>query len=381
MSKRLAAPAWKSGLSLPSDFSALVEDIKVRIRTAQVRAVLAANRELVLLYWGIGRDILKRQGSEGWGAKVIDRLGEELRRAFPGMKGLSPRNLKYMRSFGEAYPEEAFVQQVAAQIPWFHNCVILDSIKDPPTREWYIRSTVEHGWSRNVLTMQIDSHLHERKGKAITNFERTLPKPQSDLAREMLKDPYQLDFLQLREDVEERILEDHLVTHITKFLLELGQGFAFVGRQIRLEVDGREFYVDLLFYHLRLRCFVVIDLKVEEFQPEHAGKMDFYLSAVDDQLRHPDDQPTIGLILCRQKSRVIVEYTLRRSTSPLGVSSYELTRALPASLKSALPTVEEIEAELAEVEPSPREKKATRNDSKKRRTQSKRKQPRSGEQA
>jgi len=358
MSKRLPVPARKSGLSLPSDFSALVEDIKVRIRTAQVRAVLAANRELVLLYWGIGRDILKRQGSEGWGAKVIDRLGEELRRAFPGMKGLSPRNLKYMRSFGEAYPEEAFVQQVAAQIPWFHNCVILDRIKDTPTREWYIRSTVEHGWSRSVLTMQLDSRLHERTGKAITNFERTLPKPQSDLAREMLKDPYQLDFLQLREDVEERILEDQLVTHITKFLLELGQGFAFVGRQVRLDVDGQEFYVDLLFYHLRLRCFVVIDLKIEEFQPEHAGKMDFYLSAVDDQFRHADDQPTIGLILCRKKSRVIVEYTLRRSTSPLGVSSYQLTRALPPSLKSALPTVEEIEAELAVVEPSAGEQKA-----------------------
>lgn len=350
MSKRLPAPARKNALSLPPDFSALVEDIKVRIRTAQVKAVLGANRELVLLYWGIGRDILKRQGSEGWGAKVIDRLGEELRKAFPGMKGLSPRNLKYMRSFGEAYPEEAFVQQVAAQIPWFHNCVILDRIKDTPTREWYIRSTVEYGWSRSVLAIQLDSRLHERTGKAITNFERTLPKPQSDLAREMLKDPYQLDFLQLREDVEERILEDQLVTHITKFLLELGQGFAFVGRQVRLTVDGQEFYIDLLFYHLRLRCFVVIDLKVDEFQPEHAGKMDFYLSAVDDQFRHADDQPTIGLILCRKKSRVIVEYTLRRSTSPLGVSSYQLTRALPASLKSALPTVEEIEAELAGVE-------------------------------
>ncbi|TVS11597.1 MAG: DUF1016 family protein [Planctomycetaceae bacterium] len=217
MSKRLPAAATKTSLSLPQDFVTLVEDIKVRIRTAQVKAVLGANRELVLLYWGIGRDILKRQGSEGWGTKVIDRLGEELRRAFPGMKGLSPRNLKYMRSFGEAYPEEAFVQQVAAQIPWFHNCVILDRIKDRPTREWYIRSTVEHGWSRNVLAMQLDTRLHERKGKAITNFERTLPKPKSDLAREMLKDPYQLDFLHLRDDVEERVLEDQLVMHITTF--------------------------------------------------------------------------------------------------------------------------------------------------------------------
>jgi predicted nuclease of restriction endonuclease-like (RecB) superfamily len=262
-----------------------------------------------------------------------------------------------MRAFGEAYPDEQFVQQVAAQIPWFHNCLILDRIKNHSTREWYIRSTFEHGWSRNLLALQIDSRLHERQGKAITNFERTLPSPQSDLARDLLKDPYQLDFLQLREDFEERMLEDQLVTHITRFLLELGQGFAFVGRQVRLEVDEQEFFLDLLFYHLRLRCFIAIELKVEEFQPEHAGKMDFYLSAVDDQLRQPDDQPTIGLILCRQKSQVIVEYTLRRSTSPLGVSSYELTRALPATLESALPTVEEIEAELSSGERPPEEQK------------------------
>jgi predicted nuclease of restriction endonuclease-like (RecB) superfamily len=218
-----------SASGLPEDFIELLEDLKKRIQSSQIKAVVAVNRELILLYWGIGREILQRQKKAGWGAKVIDRLGEELRKAFPAMKGLSPRNLKYMRAFGEAFPDEPFVQQVAAQIPWFHNCLLLDKIKDQPVREWYIRKTIENNWSRNILTMQIDSRLHERQGKAITNFERTLPKPQSDLAQEMLKDPYQLDFLHLREDVEERVMEDELVTHITKFLLELGQGFAFVG--------------------------------------------------------------------------------------------------------------------------------------------------------
>lgn len=338
-------------LALPDGYAELLDDIKARIRTTQVKAAVAANRELVLLYWSIGRDILRRQGGEGWGTKVIDRLGDELRSAFPAMKGLSPRNLKYMRAFGEAYPDETIVQQVAAQIPWFHNCILLDKVKDPATREWYVRKTIENGWSRNVLAMQIDSGLHERQGKAVHNFDRTLPKPQSDLARELLKDPYQLDFLHLRDDVEERLIEDGLVQHITKFLLELGQGFAYVGRQVRLEIGGDEFFIDLLFYHVRLHCFVVLELKARDFEPADAGQVNFYLSAVDDLMRTPGDGPTIGLILCRRKNRITAEYALRDIAKPIGVAGFEtrLVESLPKELEGSLPTISQLEAELGKL--------------------------------
>jgi len=277
---------------------------------------------------------------------VIDRLAQDLRREFPDMKGFSARNLKYMRAFAEAYPDKEFVQQPVAQIPWGHNVRTLDYVKDPAERIWYIRQTIEHGWSRNVLVHQIESGLYHRKGKAITNFDRTLPAPQSDLAREVLKDPYVFDFLGLTEDIRERELERQLIARIRDFLLELGVGFAFVGSQVHLEVGGEDFYLDLLFYHLKLRCYVVIELKTGEFKPEYAGKMNFYLSAVDDLFRHPDDRPSIGIILCKSKNKVIVEYALRDTTKPIGVSSYRLTRALPEELKESLPSVEELEREL-----------------------------------
>jgi predicted nuclease of restriction endonuclease-like (RecB) superfamily len=313
-----------------------------------VRAALAVNGEVVKLYWQIGRSILERQRQYGWGAKVIDRLSADLRGAFPGMKGFSPRNLKYMRAFAEAYPEEQFVQQVVAQIPWGHNVRILDALAAPEEREWYARQTIEHGWSRNVLLHQIESGLYRRQGQALTNFERTLPAPQSELAQQLLKDPYTFDFLTLGEDALERDLERGLLERVRQFLLELGVGFAFVGSQHRLEVGGQDFYLDLLFYHLRLRCYVVIDLKVTEFQPEFAGKMNFYLSAVDEQLRHGDDEPSIGIVLCKTKNRVIVEYALRDTNKPMGVSTYQLTESLPKQLKGSLPSVEELEAELSE---------------------------------
>lgn len=334
---------------ITEDYKSFLNDLQERVRGAQVRAALAVNNELVTLYWGIGRAILERQRQHGWGAKVIDRLSADLRRAFPEMKGFSSRNLKYMRAFAEAYPDEQFVQQVVAQIPWGHNVRILDAASDAAEREWYVRQTIEHGWSRNVLVHQIESGLYGRQGKAVTNFQRTLPAPQSELARQLLKDPYAFDFLTLGEDVVERDLERGLLDHIRQFLLELGVGFAFVGSQYHLEVGGQDFYLDLLFYHLRLRCFVVIDLKVSEFQPEFAGKMSFYLSAVDEQLRHKDDQPSIGIILCKTKNKVIVEYSLRDANKPMGVSTYQLTESLPKRLKESLPTVEELEAELGEV--------------------------------
>jgi len=315
-----------------------------------VRAALAVNRELVLLYWRIGQDILERQRQSGWGSKVIDRLAADLRSAFPEMSGFSPRNLKYMRAFAEAWPDEDFVQQVAAQLPWFHNCTILDKLKNLAERIWYAQQTIENGWSRNILIHQIESNLFHRKGKAITNFDRTLPAPQSELAQQIIKDPYNFDFLSLGSEAKERDLERGLIAQLQKFLLELGVGFAFVGSQYPLEVDGEDFFIDLLFYHLKLRCFVVIDLKMDQFRPEYAGKMNFYLSAVDDLLKHSSDQPSLGIILCKTKKKMVVEYALRDTSKPLGVAEYRITAALPERLKGNLPSIEDLEAELSETD-------------------------------
>ncbi len=252
-----------------------------------------------------------------------------------------------MRAFAEAWPVKQFVQEVLAQITWYHNLTILDKLKNPIEREWYIRQVIQHGWSRNVLVHQIEGNLFRRQGKAITNFDRTLPQPQSDLAHQVLKDPYTFDFLSLDREARERDLERGLIDHIRTFLLELGVGFAFVGSQVHLDVGDQDFYLDLLFYHLRLRCFVVIDLKMSEFKPEYAGKMNFYLSAVDDLLRHKDDQPSIGIILCKAKNKVIVEYALRDTRKPVGVSGYKLIESLPKKLQGKLPTIKALEAELA----------------------------------
>lgn len=336
---RSAKPA--AGID-PQSYATFVSDLKRKIVEARHRASLAVNRELILLYWTIGRDILARQEREGWGAKVIDRLADDLRQAFPEMTGLSSRNLKYMRSFAEAWPDGNFVQQLAAQLPWGHNMLLLDTTKASGERAWYARQTIDHGWSRNVLAHQIASNLFARQGSALTNFSRTLPAEQSELAQQILKDPYTFDFLSLGPEMLERDLERGLIEHLRSLILELGKGFAFVGSQYHLEVGGQDYYLDLLFYHLRLRCFVVIELKIEDFKPEFAGKMNFYLSAVDEQLRHPDDKPTIGIILCKGRNEVIVEYALRDSSKPMGVAQYQLSQALPPQLQEDLPTVEEL---------------------------------------
>lgn len=328
------------------DYAEFLQSLKERIATAQVRAALAVNRELVLLYWQIGREILTRQKAQGWGAKIIEQLSKDLLGAFPEMKGFSSRNLKYMRKFAEIWSDKEFVQQFAAQIPWFHNCVILDKAKTPEQREFYINKTIENGWSRNILVLQIESRLFERQGKSVTNFERTLPKPQSDLANQLLKDPYNFDFLTLHDAAVERDLENALLENIRKFLLELGVGFAFVGSQYHLEVGGEDFYIDLLFYHLKLRSFVIIDLKMTAFKPEYAGKMNFYLSAVDDLIKHEHDEASIGLILCKSKNGFVAEYGLRDINKPIGVSEMRWLEKLPENLKGSLPTIEEIEAEL-----------------------------------
>lgn len=330
----------------PNGYADWLDELKTRIYSAQQRATLAVNRDLITLYWQIGRDILTRQAKQGWGAKVIARLAHDLRTAFPEMKGFSRANLMYMRAFAEAWPDAEIVQQAVGQLPWGHNLVLLTRLKDRALRLAYAQRAIQHGWSRSVLNIHIETRRIEREGLAVTNFALQLPKPQSDLARESLKDPYRLDFLGLGKDAEERAIEMALVQHITQFLIELGAGFAFVGRQVNIEVGGDDFFIDLLFYHLKLRCYVVVELKAGPFKPEHTGQLSFYLSAVDAQVKHPDDQPSIGLLLCKSKNRVVAEYALRDTNKPIGVAEYELVNALPTQLQTSLPTIEEIEREM-----------------------------------
>ncbi len=361
----------------------LVREIKARIEQAQTRAAFAVNAELVRLYWDIGRLIDRRQQQEGWGAAVIPRLASELRNELPEEKGFSERNIGRMIAFYRAYPSpKEFLPQAVAKtadpqkvpqvvakssvptdsllwlIPWGHHALLMEKIDERSTRIGYMRQTLANGWSRSVLLAMIQSQVHRRQGQAITNFERLLPAPQSDLAKQTLKDPYIFDFLTLAEPFHERELETDLLHQLERFLLELGQGFAFVGRQFHLDVGESDFFVDLLFYHLKLRCYVVIDLKKGEFKPEYAGKMNFYLSVADDRLRHATDAPSIGLILCQDRNHIVAEYALRGMSKPIGVSKYELTRALPAPLRSALPTVEQIEAELSDAAKSERPRSA-----------------------
>jgi len=331
----------------PEGYANWLTDLKGQIHAAQQRAALTVNTELIRLYWQIGRDILDHQSAQGWGTKVVERLSHDLREAFPDLGGFSRANLMYMRAFAQAWPEDAIVQQPVGQIPWGHNIVLLTKLKEQPARLAYAAATVEHGWSRNVLTTQIEVQALERQGKAVTNFDRTLPAVQSDLARETLKDPYKLDFLGLEADAREREIEQALVDHVADFLIELGAGFAYVGRQVHLEVGGDDFFIDLLFYHLQLRAYVVIEIKAGKFKPEHVGQLGFYMTAVDAQVKHEDDAPTIGLLLCKTKNEVVAEYALRDSARPLGVSEYQLAQSLPEQLQTNLPTIEQIERELA----------------------------------
>jgi len=368
----------------------LLGDIKVRVRQGQHRAALSANAEMIHMYWDIGRLIAARQEKEGWGTGVIPRLAADLKNELPEQKGFSERNIGYMIRFAREYDssailqrsvaklvpqpvaligqskieESGIVQQSAAplesaamlpilqrsvaQLPWGINITLMQKIAHLPTRLWYAERALEQGWTRDTLTLQIKNRAHERQGAAITNFATTLPEAHAAIAQGLLKDPYLFDFLTLEEPFHERELETGLLLHLEKFLLELGRGFAFVGRQHRIEVSDREFYLDLLFYHLHLRCFIVIDLKKGDFKPEYAGKMNFYCSAVDDLLRHEHDVATIGLILCQTKDRILAEYSLRDIHKPIGLADYELTRALPKELASSLPSIEDIEAELSQ---------------------------------
>lgn len=341
----------KSSSLFPTDenYISFLRSLKERIRQSQIKAALAVNQELILLYWQIGREILNRQHQEGWGAKVIERLAQDLKEEFPGMSGFSSRNLKYMRSLAEAYPDEQIVLRLIAQIPWGHNQTLLNKLKSHEQRLWYAQKTIENGWSRDILTLQIETDLYSRQGEAITNFDRTLPALDSDLARQLIKDPYNFDFLNLSENVKERELEQALVERIRNFLLEMGTGFAFVGSQYRLEVEGDEYFIDLLFYHLKLHCYIVIDLKVTEFKSEYSGKMNFYVSAVNHLLRTEIEGPTIGIILCRSKKKTVVEFALDTVQNPIGVSTYKLSSNIPPQLQDCLPTVEQLEMELEAV--------------------------------
>ena len=325
-----------------NEYLQIIETIKGQIKGAQYQAALNVNRELIMLYYHIGKVINEHKT---WGSKFIENLAADIRISFPNVKGYSVRNLKYMAKFAETYPDEAFVQQAVAQIPWGHTVVLLDKFSDDTVRNWYIEKTIENGWSRNVLIHQIESDLYERQVLAgkIANFENRLASPQSELALQTMKDPYIFDFIPFSEDMVERDIENALVKDITKLLLELGTGFAFLGNQYHINVGGDDFYIDLLFYNLNLRCYVVIELKTGEFKPEYAGQLNFYLSAVDGILKRPDDNPSIGLLLCKSKNALVAEYALKDMSKPIGVSEYKITSCLPDDLSKQLPSVEDIQ--------------------------------------
>jgi predicted nuclease of restriction endonuclease-like (RecB) superfamily len=332
-------------LDIPeSDYISLIAGIRQRIAESRVRAATAVNRELVDLYWSIGKQIVERQELHGWGSSVIERLSADLLRELPGSKGFSASNLWRMRNFYAAYRgADVNLAQAVRELPWSHNLVLLEKVENEEERLWYARTAKSNGWSRPVLIHQIETGFFHRSGKALQNFDRTLPPAQSDLAKSLLHNPYSLEFLGVAGDLAERRLEQALIARLKDFLVELGKGFAFVGSQYHLEVGGQDFYLDLLFYHLTLRSFIAIELKADEFKPEFAGKMNFYLSAIDDQLRHEADNPSIGLILCNSKNNIIVEYALRDTSKPMSIAEYKLARSLPASLRDFLPGADEIE--------------------------------------
>jgi predicted nuclease of restriction endonuclease-like (RecB) superfamily len=345
---------------LPADYPTFLAELKARIAAARTRATLAVNSELIKLYWEIGHDILLRERREGWGAKVIDRLAADLRREFPHIKGLSRTNLHYMRQFAAAWPDSQILPQAAGQLPWGHIRCLLDKLDDPAARLWYAVEACENGWSRKVLQAQIATDLRGRHGSALSSFDRALPPPDSELVRDAIKDPYNFEFLSLSAEARERDLELALLNDIQSFLMEMGRGFALVGRQFPLKIvdrqtgEDQEFFIDLLFYNYILRRFVVIDLKIEDFKPEFAGKMGFYLTAVDELERQPHDEPSIGLVLCPGRGATVTEWALRGIDAPVAVARYttgdlSLTQTPPADLKQALPELPALASELSNI--------------------------------
>lgn len=341
-------PTPPAPTDMPVWYGEMLNNIKLLVANGRRQIMWTANVQMSMMYYQIGKDILQRQSAEGWGSKIVDRLSVDLKKAFPEMNGFSPRNLKYMRRFAEVWPDESIVQRSVAQLPWRHNICLMEKVKEPNRRLAYAMSAIEHGWSKTILEMQLDNYTLERTGKLPTNFDKTLPDVQSDMVQQMFKDPYLLDFTGADAKSREKDIEDGLANHITQFLLELGQGFSFVGRQVHLEMAGHDYYIDMLFYHLRLRCFVVLELKAVPFDPGMMGQLSFYQSVVDETLRHETDGKTIGLLLVKSKDETIVKYSLEGISKPIGVASWEteLGNDIADKWKSALPTIEELEQEL-----------------------------------
>ena len=358
-------------ISSDKNYKIWLKELKDKVQSSQIKASIRINTELLLLYWDLGKRIIEKQQSTNWGEALIPQLSKDLTNAFPGSKGFSRSNLFYIKKWVEFYSqspivqqvvgqlqqienqsfvkESQFVQQLVAQLPWGHNVVIIDKCKTIEEAIFYVKATIQNNWSRAVLMVQIETGLYKRKGNILNNFKTTLSAPQADLARETLKNPYNFDFLTIGREAKERDLEIALIDQIQKFLLELGQGFAFMGKQYPIHVGDSDFFLDLLFYHTKLRCYVIVELKVTDFQPEFAGKLNFYLNVVDDQLKHASDQPSIGILLCKTPNRVVVEYSLKNINNPLGIAEYQLTEIIPENLKGELPTIEELEKELQAV--------------------------------
>lgn len=336
-------------VTIDVEYQTFLAEIKQRYRSAQLKAVHAVNREMIQFYWHLGNQILEKQAGAAWGTKFLDQLSKDLQTEFPGTQGFSVRNLKYMRKFAELYPEIG--QQPVARLPWGHIIVLMEQVKDPEARAWYANNTLKNGIARSVLIIQIEQDLYGRQGQnthKITNFQDRLPSPQSDLAIQLFKDPYDFRFLPVTEEAEEQAIENSMVSHLSKLFIELGSGFAYMGNQYKLTIDGHDFFLDMLFYHVRLHCYFVVELKSSALKPEHVGKLNFYLAAVDDLLKGPGDNPSIGLLLCQKKSKVIAEYSLKRTDGPIGIAEYRLMQELPKELKGELPSVEILESELSE---------------------------------
>ena len=331
-----------------NEYLSVVDDIKARIRAAQRRVLLAANGELFALYWNIGKVINE---NSAWGNKFVENLARDIKLDFPDAKGYSVRNLKYMAKFAKTFPDVEIVQSLTAQLTWTHSNALLDKVKDRDMFLWYAERNGEAGWTVDALKEQVENGLYERQtlAKKVSNFQQRLTSPQNKLAEQTMKDPYMFDFIQYREGMIEREIEAELVKNITKLLLELGTGFAFLGNQYHIEVENEDFYIDLLFYHLKLRCYVVIELKTGDFKPEYAGKLNFYISAVDDLIKAEQDNPTIGLLLCKNKRGMIAEYSLRDIEKPIGVSEYKLLKNLPKEYENVLPSTEDIERRIGEI--------------------------------
>ena len=327
------------------EYLSTIESIKQNIRTAQYRATISVNKELLLLYHSIGLVINEHKA---WGNKFIENLAVDIKLAFPDVTGYSVRNLKYMAKFALRFPDREFVQAVLAQITWYHHITLMDKVKSADEHIWYAEQAAKNGWTRNVLVHQIESGLYQRQVlvEKVSNFENRLPSPQSELALQTMKDPYIFDFIPFKEDMRERDIEHALVKDVTKLLLELGTGFAFLGNQYHLNVGGDDFYIDLLFYNLNLRCYVVIELKTGEFKPDYAGQLNFYLSAVDGILKKEHDNPSIGLLLCKSKNDLVAEYSLKDMSKPIGVSAYRVTSNLPEELEKQLPSIEDIQSRI-----------------------------------